>query len=320
MTADAPQNIAPQSHKHGSYEYCKIQAQSPDVADRLNIAQSTNTPAEILFYLAMDNSKRVREAVAKNPATPLQAHDILKNTPLTEEDAHDIIQGGDAEAITALLANDQATIAVEDLDFLIDQAAGNEAWHKPLVHRPNLSFEAVKKIALFVCSTLLKVLLQRNKIDETTAAELIQELNARISSPDLAQVMEGIVKASCYDQGHQSAYDKAQQDFVNGNLTEDTLDEALFEDEAGYVIEGIAIQAGVSAAVVEKAVKLRKPKMLVALCWKAHLSMRFAVKVQQHLARIMPPKLIHARNGVDYPMKEPEMLSLLNRFAGLVGS
>lgn len=315
-----PPSHSSSPHQLGSYEYCKNQAQSPDANERLTVAQSTATPPEILFYLAMDNSRRVREAVASNPSTPAQAQKILKTSPLTEEDAHDIIQSGDDKAITALLSNPQASISTNDLDFLIDQAATKESWHKPLVHRPNLSFEAVKKIALFVCSTLLKILLQRNQITEAQANEIAIELTQRLSDPELAHVMEGIVKASTYDHGHQSTYEKAQQDFVNGKLTEETLNEALFKNNTGYVVEGIAIHAGVPPEVMLKAVKLRKPKVIVALCWKANLSMRFAVKVQQHLARIVPPKLIHARNGVDYPFQEKEMLDVLNRYSSLIGN
>ncbi len=48
-----------------------------DLDARLQLAQAADTRPEILYYLAGDESSEVRQAVAANPSTPVQADDML---------------------------------------------------------------------------------------------------------------------------------------------------------------------------------------------------------------------------------------------------
>lgn len=60
------------------YAIEKKQALSNNPIDRLKLAKNKNTHQEILYYLAQnDGDARVREAVAKNKATPVQASPVL---------------------------------------------------------------------------------------------------------------------------------------------------------------------------------------------------------------------------------------------------
>ena len=52
---------------------------------------------------------------------------------------------------------------------------------------------------------------------------------------------------------------------------------------------------------------MRKAKPVVALCWKAGLSMRFALRVQQEMAQIPASELLYPRDGTDYPMTTDEL-------------
>lgn len=63
------------------YEEAKELAASDDVKVRQEVAEHPNAQAEILYFLATDKVSAVREAIAKNDATPRQA-DVL----LTQDD------------------------------------------------------------------------------------------------------------------------------------------------------------------------------------------------------------------------------------------
>jgi hypothetical protein len=61
---------------------------------------------------------------------------------------------------------------------------------------------------------------------------------------------------------------------------------------------------------------MKAPKPIVALCWRAGLSMRFALRLQQEMAQIPHLDLIYPRGGTDYPLSEREMTVQLD-FLGL---
>ncbi|MDP7548270.1 MAG: hypothetical protein QGF20_13340, partial [Alphaproteobacteria bacterium] len=68
-----------------------------DLAARLQLAGAPDTRPEILYYLASDESDAVRQAVAANPATPVQADQMLS------EDADEDVRADLALKIARLL-------------------------------------------------------------------------------------------------------------------------------------------------------------------------------------------------------------------------
>lgn len=107
------------------YEESKAQARNPDPAVRVRLSSHAGVRPEILYYLAEDASPEVRQAVARNAATPFQANLILardndeavrkeiaaKVARLTPElccDRQDKVQQYTIEVLS-LLARDEAT-------------------------------------------------------------------------------------------------------------------------------------------------------------------------------------------------------------------
>lgn len=63
------------------YDGVKDLASHPDADVRASLAANTNTPGEVLYFLAADPSPAVRGAVAENPNTPRQADTLLSHDP-----------------------------------------------------------------------------------------------------------------------------------------------------------------------------------------------------------------------------------------------
>lgn len=108
-----------------SYEDARDVASSGSVGERLELAQCEGLPPEFLYYFASDQDDSVRQAVAANPGTPLQADVILAKdrevavrTVLAEKIAKILpdIRADESEKLAELafevleiLAEDQAT-------------------------------------------------------------------------------------------------------------------------------------------------------------------------------------------------------------------
>ena len=84
-----------------------------DLTARLQLAQAADTRPEILCFLDGDEAVEVRQAVAANPATPMQADEILM------EDADDDVRGDLALKIARLLPDmpDDEQEKVRELTF-----------------------------------------------------------------------------------------------------------------------------------------------------------------------------------------------------------
>ena len=71
------QRVFRASGKAIDYETQKTLAASRQPDDRRRLAQSTSARPEVLYYLAADADRAVRQAVAGNEATPVQADLLL---------------------------------------------------------------------------------------------------------------------------------------------------------------------------------------------------------------------------------------------------
>jgi hypothetical protein len=86
------------------------------------------------------------------------------------------------------------------------------------------------------------------------------------------------------------------------------LTDALAVHDREFVILSLAFLAKTSRVTVEKVIAMNTPKPLIALCWKAGLSMRTAFRMEKELSRIPSNELIYPRGGTDYPLSEKDIL------------
>ncbi len=274
----------------------------------------THAPSAVIRRLARD----VEDVVA-NP--------ILQFSPiLRDEDLLEIINGGcasgrlcaisqrqgvgeavadaivtadDRDAVTALLDNKSAQIREEMLDKLVDQAPQVEAWHKPLVERPQLSPKATRRLATFVAKTLLKTLERRAGLDEETAQLLEAEMTKRLDAEE---------------DGEDDDFKRAEELHAAGKLDDETLSEALISGDRRLVRSGLAVRSKLPSDMVSEILASRSAKGVTALAWKADCSMRFAMQIQQQLGGIPPKQVVHALDNGDYPMGDEELQFQLELF------
>jgi uncharacterized protein (DUF2336 family) len=225
---------------------------------------------------------------------------IARRKPLSAE-VGDVIMGTlDVSAVAALLANPAAEIRRQTLDRLVETAQNVTAWHGPLVLRADLSARTIRRLASFVGSALLEALAKRNGLDEDTRLELDRRLRGRLQkgdserAPRAMRTVELAIQSGC----------------LNGEFIEN----ATKAGNKDAVVMALAALAEAPPETVGRIIDSRAVKALVALVWKAGLTMHVAAAIQSHLMKLKADERLAARGGWDFPLGEDEMRWQLDYF------
>ena len=116
----------------------------------------------------------------------------------------------------------------------------------------------------------------------------------------------------------ESGLDSAAQ-IVAAAKAQGALDDGFVENAAAAgsretVTLALAALAQVPEGTVRKILGQRGAKPLVALVWRAHLSMRTAFKIQTSVMKLTGRDLLPARGGINFPLSKEEMRWHLSYF------
>jgi uncharacterized protein (DUF2336 family) len=252
--------------------------------------------APILEYSSLLSDDDLLEIMALDPVKgALSAISARKNLGSRPSDG--ISQSEDNDAIARLLANPSAQIREDTLDHIVEHASEQPSWHDPLVYRDDLSHRAIKHISRFVTSSMLSVLAQRYDLESDTTIEIAEAVDERQSADGLNQ--DGLPVHRAAD-----LYEK-------GQLTDEQVLTAIGRGDRQFLNEALALKTGFSPETVGQVLTSQSPRILVALCWKAGLSMRTAFQAQLKIAQISSSELISAKDGLHYPFGGAEMREIL---------
>jgi uncharacterized protein (DUF2336 family) len=199
----------------------------------------------------------------------------------------------DTAAVVALLSNRSATIREATLDSLIGRAGDHPDWHEPLVCRPSLPGRAIRALSLIVARSLLEVLINRDDIPSSLAIELRGQV---------AQSM-----AESHPSTEAEILYSVRQLNAAGKLNEAALIQAASAGDARQTGVILAVASGVTLELIDRAVSLRSPKVLISLVHRAGYSMQAATLVQYVLGRLNPGERLAAKPGGAFPLSVDEM-------------
>lgn len=293
------------------------------------LKSAVNVPHHIVMQLARDV-----ELIVSAP--------VLEFSPLlTDDDLREIVAGAaqsgalsaiarriglspgvsdaiaatrDVSAVAALLANESAQIREETLDLILDAAPGVEAWHEPLVQRPNLPVLAAKRIASFVADSLLSKLAARADLPEAAMAEIKAVVSQRLELPDVPDERRAAPREETSSPSEAEA--QVKRLLKEGKLDNDRVQDAIERNDRHFVLQAIAQAGKAPLQVVTRAFESKNGRLITALVWRAKFSMRSAVMAQRDIAKVPPKAMLNARNGTDYPLPKNELEEQL-RILGL---
>ncbi len=276
----------------------------PDVIRRLARDAELVVAGPVLRFSPVLSDEDLLEIIAESPADGGLAA-ISNRSSVGKDVAGAIVAAGDATAIAVMLANPSAQIREETLDLIIDRAPDEDAWHELLVKRPQLTNAAALRLARFVADSLLENLTRRKDLDEETAEKVREVVRRRLAEEGGAdQSAGGGDEGVDYIHG-ETPLSRARELDAKGALDEKMITEALAKD-GEFVQAALAVLAGIKPAVVARAVDSQTAKGIVAVVWKAGLSMDLAIEVQTRVAHIQPRDVLKPRDG-EFPLSGEEM-------------
>lgn len=208
-----------------------------------------------------------------------------------------VIDTGNAVAGAILLNNKGAIITEELLETIVARASEYPEWHKPIAVHKALSPLMAQKLAAYVDKTVRKILLERSDLDKRTIEDVASVIRRRME----------------YEEERKNNFagadpvKRAKKMFADGILLENVFEDAIAMHDRKFVMAALALRADTSIANIEKVFDVKAPKAICAVCWKAGLSMRMAMRLQQTFGAVKPSALIYPRHGTDYPLTEEEM-------------
>ena len=299
---------------------------------------SVDAPHEIIVGLARDEDRNV--------ASP-----ILSGSPvLTEDDLTLLIENGapdwakcaiaDREslsphlcdilindecpgAMTRLVGNQNITLREPVLEKIVVKAESIPEIQPTLVERRDLSDNLLVRLVRFVAAPLLSKLCECREIDSKVASRMNRAIETRSDQPTVRvtakqqntapETVSKVDVSNSIDESEAPRH-RAKRLFDQEVLTDDSVAAALDDKDFEFVIAALALRASIPMPTVERMVRVKSVKTIVALAWKAKFSARFAMDLQRDLAFIAPNKIMNARDGIDFPMHTDDMEYQLSIF------
>lgn len=265
----------------------------PSVVGQLAKDVEREVSEPILRYCVVLSDDILLDILSTHPASwAVQA--IAGRASVSGTVSQAVINADDIPAGKILLKNSGAVIGEELLQDIVQKARSYTEWQGPIAARKTLPKSVARTLAEFADASVRDMLLQREDFDQSTIDEV-------------AGVMKRRLEFATDTVPGETVADRVTRLAKKDELTEDVVADALGMRDKEFVTAAIARMARTNPDTVEGAFRLRKARPVVALCWKAGLSMRLALRLQQEMALVPPKDLMYPRDGTDYPMTDEEL-------------
>lgn len=211
-----------------------------------------------------------------------------------------VIGTGQKKAGRMLIENEEADINEELCLEIIARAYEVPEWQEPLARRKKLSERAAKALIEFSDAKVRDILVAREDFDKETIEEISEIFRRRLQ---FVAGEETVVS--------EKPAEKALRLYKEGRLDESALTDSLAMMDKDFLYVAMACLARFDTAAVRKIFDLNAARPVIALCWQAGLSMRFALQLQKDVMRLPPKELVYPRGGTDFPFSAEEMASCL---------
>src|ERR1700761_6962236 len=258
----------------------------------------------ILFSPMLTQEDLVVLIASGPPPTTMLAVASRPGIGATVSDA--IVGSAEPAAIRALLCNQTAQIREATLDALAAQSEQYADWQEPLVRRPHLSTRAQRMLAEIVSGHLLEALAARSDLDPKVGESIRTALAGQGLGAARAPSRRGDSLPQT-DLDPHLAVENAEALFKAGRLDDYTVLDALRTNKLVAAKAMLAVKAGVTLPVVERACMLRSARAIVSLSWQAGLSAQTSVALQTMLAGVAPDQVLRPSKNASFPLSEEEM-------------
>jgi uncharacterized protein (DUF2336 family) len=258
----------------------------------------------ILFSPMLTQEDMVMLIASGPPPTTVMA---VANRPGIGTSVSDAIVGSaEPAAIRALLCNPTAQIREATLDALAAQSEQYADWQEPLVRRAHLSPRAQRMLAEIVTGHLLEALAARSDLDPKVSQGLRVSLawNGSGTGRPPSRRDDNVPLA---DVAPAAALAQAEQLHKAGRLDDYAILDALRTNKLITARAMLAVRAGATVPIVERACTLRSARAVVSLAWQGGLSAQTAVLLQTMLGNLAPDQVLRPDEKSGFRLSEDEM-------------
>ncbi|MES2728636.1 MAG: DUF2336 domain-containing protein [Pseudomonadota bacterium] len=279
------------------------------VALASSLKDAANAPPRIAGQLARDIAQDVAEPILRH-CLALEDTDILailESHPadwavaaiagrphVSEILSKAVIDVQDERSGAILLSNQGADLTPSVFQHIIEKAKAFPSWHQALATHAALPRAMAVSLARIVDDSVRTLLCDRPDMDMETIAEVASMTRRRM---DLATGADDA----------RTPAQKLQALLAQGEVGDDALGDVIGIRDRDLAIMILAYLAKTTPETVTRILDMRAPKPIIALCWKAKLSMRTALLVQKDMAGLGGKDIMLPRGGTDYPLSQGDL-------------
>lgn len=267
----------------------------PAVVSQLARDMERDVSEPVLRFCAMLSDADLVEILKSHPASwAVQA--IAGRAQVSESVSDAVVDTGDIPAGVILLNNEGALIGAHTYEVITERAVDHPEFQAPLAARKSLPPVMARRLAAFADHAVRDLLMARDDFDSDTVNEIMAVFKRRLDYANDADLY-----------GEEAPGMRAKRLAREKRLEEDTISDALAMRDRDFVYAAIGQRARTSAANVKRIFEMRAAKPIVALAWRAGLSMRFALELQKELGHVQPRDLLYPKEGVAYPLSQKDI-------------
>ncbi len=246
-----------------------------------NLKENTGIPHDVALSLAKDvetvalpmlqfsevltDEDLIQIVASQSPAKQVA---IAKRAQVSEGVSEALVDAGNEEAVTSLVANVGAEISEKSLQKVVDDLGDRETIQDAMVHRPKLPVAVSERLVTVVSEKLLGELINRRDLDEDVVTDMI------------LQARERAVISLSTDSDEADVGALVRQLNENGRLTASIMLRGLCMGDLTFFEAALAERAGISLANARQLIHDSGSLGLRTVCRKADIPLQQLVAVR----------------------------------------
>ena len=247
----------------------------------LNLKENAGVPHDVALSLAKDvetvalpmlrfsevltDEDLIQIVASQSPAKQVA---IAKRAQVSEGVSEALVDAGNEEAVTSLVANVGAEISEKSLQKVVDDLGEREAIQDAMVHRPSLPVAVSERLVTVVSEKFLGELIKRRDLPEDVVTDMI------------LQARERAVISLSTDSDEADVGTLVRQLNENGRLTPSIMLRGLCMGDLTFFEAALAELAGVSLANARQLIHDSGSLGLRTICRQANIPTQQLVAVR----------------------------------------
>lgn len=285
IARDFDANALSENERRLAEEIFHVMAKDAEVRVRealaQNLKENTGVPHDVALSLAKDvetvalpllqfsevltDEDLIQIVASQSPAKQVA---IAKRAQVSEGVSEALVDAGNEEAVTSLVANVGAEISEKSLQKVVDDLGDRETIQDAMVHRPKLPVAVSERLVTVVSEKFLGAMIKRRDLPEDVVTDMIM------------QARERAVISLSTDSDEADVGTLVRQLNENGRLTTSIMLRGLCMGDLTFFEAALAERAGVSLANARQLIHDSGSLGLRTICRQAKIPVQQLVAVR----------------------------------------